>query len=138
MARYAEPPSNRLYTVLVEGNIGSGKTTFLEHFKTFGDEVEIIAEPIDKWRNRKGYNLLQLMYEDPTRWSLIFQTYVQLTLLQNHTKRISKTLKLMERSIFSVRYCFMENLKKSGRMPASEYEVLSEWFMSSSQALKWS
>ena len=40
---------------------------------------EFFEEWKDKWRNRKGYNLLQLMYEDPTRWSLIFQTYVQLT-----------------------------------------------------------
>jgi hypothetical protein len=26
------------------------------------------------------------MYEDPTRWSLTLQTYVQLTMLQNHLK----------------------------------------------------
>ena len=99
-----EPPlvNTRPFTVVVEGNIGSGKTTFLEHFKKFSDEVEILAEPVEKWRNAKGHNLLQMMYENPSRlnkifgkkkysteysarWSLTFQTYVQLTMLQNHT-----------------------------------------------------
>merc|ERR1712098_308944 len=73
---------------------------------------ELIAEPVEKWRNIKGHNLLQMMYEDPARWSLTFQTYVQLTMLQNHTKDTNKNLKLM----------------KSGKMPLSEYEVLSSWF----------
>jgi len=123
-----EPPKSRPFTVVVEGNIGSGKTTFLEHFKKFSDEVELIAEPVEKWRNIKGHNLLQMMYEDPARWSLTFQTYVQLTMLQNHTKDTNKNLKLMERSIFSAKYCFVENLMKSGKMPLSEYEVLSSWF----------
>merc|ERR1719186_343341 len=75
-----------------------------------------------------GHNLLQMMYEDPCRWSLTFQTYVQLTMVQNHTKVSNKSVKLMERSLYSAKYCFVENLKKSGKMPLSEYEVLSSWF----------
>jgi len=118
----------RPYTVLVEGNIGSGKTTFLEHFNKFNEDVETLVEPVEKWRNAKGHNLLQMMYEDPCRWSLTFQTYVQLTMVQNHTKVTNKSVKLMERSLYSAKYCFVENLKKSGKMPLSEYEVLSSWF----------
>ena len=136
--------TNRPFTVVVEGNIGSGKTTFLQHFNKFSEEVEILAEPVDKWRNANGHNLLQMMYEDPHRWdiiitmllvimllfrwSLAFQTYVQLTMVQNHTKVITKSIKLMERSLFSAKYCFVENLQKSGKMPLSEYKVLSSWF----------
>jgi len=116
----------RPFTVVVEGNIGSGKTTFLQYFNN--EEVEVLAEPVDKWRNANGHNLLQLMYEDPHRWSLAFQTYVQLTMVQNHTKVISKRIKLMERSLYSAKYCFAENLQRSGKMPLSEYGVLSSWF----------
>ena len=37
----------RPYTVIVEGNIGSGKTTFLEPFTTgHPDVVEVLAEPV--------------------------------------------------------------------------------------------
>ena len=49
-------------------------------------------------------------------------------MVQNHTKVITKSIKLMERSLFSAKYCFVENLKRSGKMPLSEYEVLSSWF----------
>lgn len=45
------------FTVSVEGNIGSGKSTLLQHFAKFND-VEVLQEPVDKWRNVRGYNLL--------------------------------------------------------------------------------
>ena len=39
---------NRPYTVIVEGNIGSGKTTFLEPFtRDHQDVVEVLAEPVN-------------------------------------------------------------------------------------------
>nr|CAD7568877.1 unnamed protein product [Timema californicum] len=50
-----------------------------------------------------GVFVLGLMYEDPKRWSLTFQTYVQLTMLDLHTRHTAQPTKLMERSIFSAR-----------------------------------
>ena len=44
-------------TICVEGNIGSGKTTLLEHFAQF-PEVKTISEPVNRWRNARGHNLL--------------------------------------------------------------------------------
>ena len=117
----------RPFTVLIEGNIGSGKTTFLKHFSKF-DNIEVITEPVEKWTNVKGSNLLQKMYEDPERWAFVFQTYVQLTMLQQHTENNDRQVKIMERSLYSARYCFIENLFKSGKIQRSEYTVLVEWF----------
>ena len=37
-------------------------------------------------------------------------------------------MKLIERSIFSAKYCFVENLYKNAKMPEIEYIVLSRWF----------
>lgn len=45
------------FTVFIEGNIGSGKTTFLNHFQKF-DEVCLLTEPVEQWRNCGGVNLL--------------------------------------------------------------------------------
>ncbi|KAJ8303166.1 hypothetical protein KUTeg_019562 [Tegillarca granosa] len=127
-ANYEKKPDNKKnFTVCVEGNIASGKTTFLEYFKP-DLTAEVIEEPVSKWRNVQGHNLLAKMYEDPNRWSLTLQTYVQLTMLQSHVKEQSKPVKLMERSIFSAKYCFVENLHQSGKMPDFEYVVLTEWF----------
>ena len=117
----------RPFTVLIEGNIGSGKTTFLKHFSKFNN-IEVITEPVEKWTNVKGSNLLQKMYEDPERWAFVFQTYVQLTMLQQHTENNDRQIKIMERSLYSARYCFIENLFKSGKIQRSEYTVLVEWF----------
>lgn len=50
------------FTVLIEGNIGSGKTTFLNHFQQFQDKICLITEPVEKWRNVKGVNLLVRFY----------------------------------------------------------------------------
>lgn len=51
--------NSRPFTVLVEGNIGSGKTTFVEHFKQFED-ISLLTEPVEEWRNLRGWNLLVL------------------------------------------------------------------------------
>lgn len=126
---HREVPEERKFTVAVEGNIASGKTTLLRYFSKFDDAL-VCQEPVDKWRNVKGHNLLGYMYNDPPRWSLAFQTYVQLTMIDQHKSKIpsGKRVKLMERSLFSAKYCFVENLYVSARITEVEYAVLSEWF----------
>lgn len=115
------------FTVAVEGNIGSGKTTFLEHFSKH-DGVCVLAEPVEYWRNVNGTNLLALMYEDPKKWSFTFQSYVQLTMLQNHLKSTPYPIKLMERSIYSARYCFVEKLTRDDLLPHPSAAVIDKWF----------
>ena len=49
-------------------------------------------------------------------------------MLKNHTMKTNRPVKLMERSIYSAKYCFAENLRRNGLMAESEYQVLSSWF----------
>uniref|UniRef100_A0A8C5XH44 Thymidine kinase 2 n=1 Tax=Microcebus murinus TaxID=30608 RepID=A0A8C5XH44_MICMU len=88
----------------------------------------VLKEPVLKWRNVRGHNPLGLMYSDASRWGLTLQTYVQLTMLEQHTRPQMSPVRLMERSIHSARYIFVENLYRSGKMPEVDYVVLSEWF----------
>uniref|UniRef100_A0A6G1SF43 Thymidine kinase 2, mitochondrial n=1 Tax=Aceria tosichella TaxID=561515 RepID=A0A6G1SF43_9ACAR len=120
-------------TICVEGNIGCGKTTFLDFFRqkfqTTGEEEliqgqSIIAEPVEKWRNVEGENLFHYLYKDPARYSLAFQTYVQLTMMKLHMARP----RMMERSIYSARYCFVENLFQLNYLSRLEYVILDKWF----------
>ncbi|CAJ1066537.1 thymidine kinase 2%2C mitochondrial isoform X1 [Xyrichtys novacula] len=113
--------------ICIEGNIASGKTTCLKYFSDTSN-IEVLTEPVSKWRNVHGHNPLALMYQDPERWGLTLQTYVQLTMLDRHLSAISAPVRMMERSIFSAKYIFVENLFKSGKMPEVDYAVLSEWF----------
>lgn len=120
-------------TICVEGNIGCGKTTFLDFFRqkfqTTGEGLlnpgqSIIAEPVEQWRNVEGENLFHYLYKDPARYSLAFQTYVQLTMMKLHMARP----KMMERSIYSARYCFVENLYQLNYLSRLEYVILDKWF----------
>jgi len=122
-----EKPGHQTFTVAVEGNIGSGKTTMLNYFAKF-PEIEVVCEPVDRWRDCKGHNILGLLYEDSARWGLLFQSYVQLTMMKNHLQPVSAPVKLLERSIYSGRYCFVENLQRSGKLRAAELLLLDEWF----------
>ncbi|XP_056904026.1 thymidine kinase 2, mitochondrial [Takifugu flavidus] len=125
--RLVRDGQERKAVICVEGNIASGKTTCLKYFgKT--NNIEVLTEPVCKWKNVHGHNPLALMYQDPARWGITLQTYVQLTMLVNHLSCPSTSLKMMERSIFSAKHIFVENLFRSGRMPAVDYAVLTEWF----------
>ncbi|XP_019391442.1 PREDICTED: thymidine kinase 2, mitochondrial isoform X2 [Crocodylus porosus] len=113
--------------ICIEGNIASGKTTCLDYFaKT--TSIEVLTEPVAKWRNVHGHNLLGLMYQDSSRWGITLQTYVQLTMLDQHTRPMISPIRMMERSIHSAKNIFVENLYRSGRMPEVDYFVLTEWF----------
>ena len=57
LSRLYSTTPQRPFTVAIEGNIGSGKTSLLQHFAGSQD-VEVIQEPVHKWRNVQGENAL--------------------------------------------------------------------------------
>lgn len=118
---YSEP-----FTVCVEGNIGSGKTTLLDYFSK-NESIGILSEPVECWRNCRGVNLLEKMYNDPYRWAMPFQTYVIISMKQNHLKKIYKPIKLMERSIFSSNFCFIKTMKTFDTIDQGMYNIFNEW-----------
>ena len=54
---------NKTFIICVEGNIGSGKSTFLEFFSKRSD-VQVCCEPVSKWRSLgpEKHNLLVCFY----------------------------------------------------------------------------
>jgi deoxyadenosine/deoxycytidine kinase len=112
------------FTVWVEGNIGAGKSTLLDYFAS---QAEVVKEPVEKWQNVNGHNLLQLLYEDPARYAYLFQSVVMLTAVQNHLTTSSQPVKIIERSLFSAQYCFAENFYQNGQLHDAEYETLNQW-----------
>ncbi|XP_046419386.1 deoxynucleoside kinase isoform X1 [Neodiprion fabricii] len=127
-ARMSTSPNKnckRLFTVCIEGNIGSGKTTFLNNFKA-NDNMLVLQEPVELWRDVGGTNLLEKMYKDPVRYGCLFQSYVQLTMLQLHTQKTNLPFKVMERSVYSAR-CFIENMKRTKMLEKVEIDILEQW-----------
>jgi len=117
--------------LIVEGNIGAGKSTFL---KIVQDHLacQVVFEPHQKWQNiaNKG-NLLEKFYNDTPRWAYTFQSYafITRTLAQkNHALKNPYTSQVLERSVFSDRYCFAKNLFETGQMSDLEWTLYLEWF----------
>lgn len=115
------------YTILIEGNIGAGKSTFLKYFDQF-ECVEVVSEPLEMFQNLNGTNLLDLVYKDGEKWSFPFQTYVHLLMLQSHLKPTGKKIKIMERSLFSAQHIFIELLRQNKQLEKAEYDILQKWF----------
>ncbi|KAF6777733.1 hypothetical protein AHF37_02512 [Paragonimus kellicotti] len=79
-------PLSQSFTVTVEGNIGCGKSTFLRYFEQLSPNAEVLQEPIYLWKDTRGHNLFELMYQDSTRWAVPFQAQVLVTLLDRQLK----------------------------------------------------
>lgn len=114
---------------IIEGNIGSGKTTLIE--KLGNSNAEVIKEPVDYWLSIKGddnKNLLQQFYEDPNRYAYLFQTMVFKTRLESLDKPQVKPLRFSERSIWTDRYVFGKSCIDSNKMNQLEVNCYHFWF----------
>ena len=86
------------------------ESMFLELFRRIlGVKVDIVFQPLNLWTNLNSHNLLELMYKDPERWSMVFQSYVMLTMAMAHTKTTNQDVKMMERSFYSAKVSFSSN-----------------------------
>ncbi|CAH8579479.1 unnamed protein product [Dicrocoelium dendriticum] len=102
--------SSKRFTVIVEGNIGCGKSTFLRFFDQLSNNTEVLHEPLYLWKDSRGYNLFELMYNDVAKWAVPFQAQVLVTLLDRQLKPQTAPVRLVERSVYSTRYCFVERM----------------------------
>lgn len=116
--------------VIVEGNIGAGKSTFLRLLKDHL-HAHLIYEPLEQWQNVQGENALEHFYTNPHRWAYTFQTYAFVTrvvALQEQSKQVTEPIIVLERSIYSDRYCFAKNAFELGFMNSLEWKLYQEWF----------
>lgn len=117
----------------VEGNIGTGKSTFLEMIeKNFGDMYQVIYEPVDIWTNFKdssGKNILQYFYEDQKRFAYTFQNTAFVSRVEKLEEiDSSKEAIFIERSIWSDKNIFARNCFESGMLNEIEYKLYTKWF----------
>ncbi|XP_043459647.1 deoxyguanosine kinase, mitochondrial isoform X2 [Prionailurus bengalensis] len=106
----------------IEGNIAVGKSTFVKLLTETYPEWHIATEPVATWQNvqaagtQKAYtapnlgNLLDMMYQEPARWSYTFQTCsfmsrlkVQLEPFPEKQLQSKKAVQIFERSVYSDR-----------------------------------
>ena len=83
--------------IVIDGNIGAGKTTQLNMLEDLGHRV--MREPIEQWP-------LELFYSDPQRWGFLFQMIILDTL------KVCDDINIYERCPVSSLKVFWEILDK--------------------------
>lgn len=120
-----------MFVVQVEGNIGIGKSTFInfvkekvKHCKNIN--IKFIDESILEWMNVENNNLLDLYYTNPPKYGQIFQCYIFLTTLRKCLKENYKNVDIifMERSLYTSIHCFNKLLLDEKIVDLMSHNVL--------------
>ena len=90
---------------------------------TTGD-IDIIPEPIEQWTNFHGHNLLAHCYQDKGFSHALFQVHILFGLAVLHQKRPPSTLRIIERSLESGRYVFLELQRELKQITEIEYLII--------------
>ena len=120
--------------ISLEGNIGTGKSLFIEYIKNRHynvDDIAFIPEPVDKWLELKdsdNSNILEKFYKDQERWSYSFQMNAFITRTKSIIENREKRVVFVERSVITDRRVFAELLKESGKISELEWKLYDQWY----------
>jgi len=118
--------------IYIEGNIGSGKTTFCKYLQDYfkNKNISIALEPLDRWLNTKdkeGFNILDLYYKDSEKYAFVFQMTTFITRCQELLKYNTPVI-ISERSNFTDKNIFVKLCLENGWINSIEETVYNEWF----------
>jgi len=122
----------------VEGNIGSGKSTFLKNLSestasySFLQKSQFVQEPVNIWKNTKdsdGRNILDHFYYDMNRFCYAFQSFAFISRIKQLDEIDMNTdCIFIERSVYCDRNVFASACHESGMMTDIEWEIYRSWF----------
>lgn len=127
--------SNERIIISIEGNIGVGKSTFVEKvLRTNWENCEIVPEPIDLWNqitDSNGKNILHTFYSDIKRYAYSFQNVACITRMMKmeETFRTSPNKYIfLDRSLATDANVFEKMLYDSGMMTEQEHKMYMLWY----------
>jgi deoxyadenosine/deoxycytidine kinase len=129
----------KLFTI--EGNIGSGKSTFIEQLKknlkqVNGIPVVYVPEPVEEWENIQsldGKNMIELFYQDQPKYAFSFQMMAYITrlhILKKEIKKYPNCILISERSLLADYHVFAKMLYEEGHISHENYQIYKRWFYS--------
>ena len=125
----------------IEGNMGSGKSTFVEDLKNKlpktmkGRELIFLQEPVDIWCEIKkgGKDIIQLFYENKNKYAFSFQMLAYITRLNLINEIIEKNpnaIIISERSVYTDCNVFAQMLYNQRLIDEAEFQIYKLWFNS--------
>jgi len=123
--------------IVIQGNIGSGKSTFVEKLKTrYGSRKDIcfLQEPVNEWltiKDKQGVNILENYYKDQPKYAFMFQMMAYISRLAMLKWAIESNLYeyiITERCLNTDRNVFCKMLYDDGLIEDIGYQIYNKWF----------
>ena len=126
--------------ISIDGNIGSGKSTFIEKLKYYysntkncnGKKICFLQEPVSIWNTIKdsdGKTILECFYGDPEKYSFAFQMMAYISRLSLIKEALEKSYDVIitERSVYTDKNIFAKMLFDSNKINPIEYQIYNKW-----------
>jgi deoxyadenosine/deoxycytidine kinase len=132
--------NRRPFLVSIEGNIGAGKSTVLEHLEKYmntnrNQKILFLKEPLDIWEqfhDENGHTILEKFYKNQKRYAFTFQVMAYITrmsLLKNAIKENPEVeIIIIERSLCADKNIFMNMLHDDGIVEPMEFSIYNKWY----------
>ena len=125
--------------ISIEGNIGTGKSTFITNLKSYFEKNNIenvifLQEPVDEWLNikdKEGNHIIEKFYADKKKYSFSFQMMAYISRLSNIKKILKEkqdVIIISERSLFTDKNVFAKMLYDDNQIEEIEYTIYNKWF----------
>lgn len=119
--------------ISIEGNIGVGKSTFVDIIKNNITNSTIVHEPVDLWKklvDTNGENILHKFYGNIDRWAYSFQNLACITRMikiEEAIKSSSNKYIFLDRSLGTDKNVFEKMLYDSGKISEIEHQMYLMW-----------
>lgn len=116
--------------LFLEGNIGVGKSSFLELVQNYLPAVKVSFEKNDEFmKGECGQTLLDKFYCDSKRWAYTMEVVAMMSRVRLHLKDHNEVAdcRIVERSVYSGHYCFAKNGFEQGFMVPEEWHAYMTW-----------
>ena len=124
--------------ITIEGNIGVGKSTFVNFLKETCknnklSNIVFLQEPIDEWSKIKvdDITILEKFYKEPKKYAFTFQMMAfisRLTIIQKVIEQNKNAIIISERCLLTDKYVFAKMLYDSNEIDSYSYQIYNLWF----------
>lgn len=131
--------------ISIEGNIGSGKSTFIQMLKdsvilkTIQERlmrpVVFVPEPVKEWETildeTTNETIIEKFYKDPDTYAFSFQMMAYITrikLLQETIQKHPNAIIITERCIETDKNVFAQMLHDDEKISSIEFQIYTKWF----------
>ena len=128
--------------ISIEGNIGSGKSTFLSYLKSNNTKFVFVREPVDEWESvrdtESGKSIIEKFYEDQEKYSFSFQMMAfisRFSLLRKAIQENPNAIIITERCLYTDKFVFAKMLFDMKKIEDINYQIYCKWFEEFSQEI---